>query len=181
MNIAARLEALADAGGICVSARVHEDVAARLDLVFEDMGEQILKNIARPVRTYRVLPRRDRARGHDIAGRGFTALALPDKPSIAVLAFTNMSNDTEQEFFADGIAEDIITELSRSRSLFVIARNSSFTYKGTPVCDPRGRSRTRRALRSGRQRAKRPQSGAGDGAVDRSHHRRTCVGRALRP
>ena len=89
-----------------------------------------LKNIARPVRVYRVLPH---AAAERRAGRRATDLALPDKPSIAVLAFTNMSNDAEQEFFADGIAEDIITELSRSRSLFVIARNSSFTYKGKPA------------------------------------------------
>jgi adenylate cyclase len=132
VNIAARLEALAGAGGICVSARVQEDAAGRLDVEFEDMGEQSLKNIARPVRTYRVLPGAP-ARGMTSSAENTSALALPDKPSIAVLAFTNMSNDAEQEFFADGIAEDIITELSRSRSLFVIARNSSFTYKGKPV------------------------------------------------
>jgi adenylate cyclase len=132
VNIAARLEALAGAGGICVSARVQEDAAGRLDVEFEDMGEQTLKNIARPARTYRVLPGAT-ARGRTSPAESASALAMPDKPSIAVLAFTNMSNDTEQEFFADGIAEDIITELSRSRSLFVIARNSSFTYKGKPV------------------------------------------------
>jgi adenylate cyclase len=133
VNIAARLEALADPGGICISARVHEDVAARLDLGFEDMGEQSLKNIARPVRTYRMLPPATEGSGAPLPLDDASAFALPDKPSIAVLAFTNMSNDTEQEFFADGIAEDIITELSKSRSLFVIARNSSFTYKGRPV------------------------------------------------
>ena len=132
VNVAARLEALAGPGGICVSARVQEDAAGRLDVGFEDMGEQNLKNIARPVRTYRVLPGAT-ARGQTSPEEDASALALPDKPSIAVLAFTNMSNDAEQEFFADGIAEDIITELSRSRSLFVIARNSSFTYKGKPA------------------------------------------------
>src|SRR5690242_17168989 len=133
VNIAARLEALADRGGICVSARVQEEVAGRLDVAFEDMGEQVLKNIARPVHVYRVVP--------GVAGLPHAtsqtepgaALSLPDKPSIAVLAFTNMSTDAEQEFFADGISEDIITELSRSRSLFVIARNSSFVYKGRPT------------------------------------------------
>jgi pentatricopeptide repeat protein len=132
VNIAARLETLAAAGGICVSARVHEDVVTRLDLVFEDMGEQNLKNIGRPVRVYRVLL--DASARSDTPARAedASALPLPDKPSIAVLAFTNMSNDVEQEFFADGIAEDIITELSKSRSLFVIARNSSFMYKGRP-------------------------------------------------
>ncbi len=132
VNIAARLEALADHGGICVSARVQEEVAGRLDVAFEDMGEQALKNIARPVHVYRVVPGAASPRVAAQANPG-AALALPDKPSIAVLSFTNMSTDAEQEFFADGIAEDIITELSRSRSLFVIARNSSFVYKGRPT------------------------------------------------
>ena len=133
VNIAARLEAMADAGGICVSARVYEDVVSRLDLAFEDMGEQNLKNIVRPVRTYRVTPRTAAGVDTKSLAAAVSALALPDKPSIAVLAFTNMSDDIQQEFFADGISEDIITELSHSRSLFVIARNSSFTYKGKTV------------------------------------------------
>ncbi len=115
--IAARLESLAEPGGISVSARVQEDAAGKLDVAFRDMGEQQLYNIARPVRTYRV--------GTGVAS--CPALALPDKPSIAVLAFTNMSGDPEQEFFADGISEEIITVLSKSRSLFVIAGHSSFT------------------------------------------------------
>jgi adenylate cyclase len=125
VNIAARLEGLAEPGGICVSARVQEDVHGKLDITFEDMGEQKLKNISRPVRVYKV--RLDERRTVT------AALPLPDKPSIAVLPFTNMSGDHEQEYFSDGIAEDIITLLSRSRSLFVIARNSSFTYKGRAV------------------------------------------------
>jgi adenylate cyclase len=133
VNIAARLEALADRGGICVSAPVQEEVAGRLNVAFEDMGEQMLKNIARPVHVYRVVPG-PAALPHAISQTNLgAALSLPDKPSIAVLAFTNMSTDAEQEFFADGISEDIITELSRSRSLFVIARNSSFVYKGRPT------------------------------------------------
>jgi adenylate cyclase len=128
VNVAARLEALADPGGICVSARVQEDAVGKLDLSFEDMGEQTLKNIARPVTAYRV------ATGAVSATAAETpALPLPDKPSVAVLPFTNMSADPEQEFFADGIAEDVITALSRYPSLFVIARNSSFTYKGRSV------------------------------------------------
>ena len=128
VNVAARLEALAEPGGICVSARVQEDAAGKLDLDFEDLGEQSLKNIARPVRAYRV------ATGPVSAATKETpALALPDKPSFAVLPFANMSTDPEQEFFADGIAEDVITALSRYPSLFVIARNSSFTYKGRAV------------------------------------------------
>jgi adenylate cyclase len=128
VNVAARLEALAEPGGICVSARVQEDAVGKLDLAFEDIGEQALKNIARPVRAYRIATS---AMSPTVQGR--PTLALPDKPSVAVLPFTNMSADPEQEFFADGIAEDIITALSRYPSLFVIARNSSFTYKGRAV------------------------------------------------
>jgi adenylate cyclase len=128
VNVAARMEALADPGGICVSARVQEDAAGKLDLDFEDMGEQALKNIARPVRVYRIASDAVSARARETP-----ALPLPDKPSVAVLPLTNMSVDPEQEFLADGIAEDIITALSRYPSLFVIARNSSFTYKGRAV------------------------------------------------
>jgi len=128
VNVAARLEGLAEPGGICVSARVQEDAAGKVDLVFEDMGEQQLKNIARPVRVYRV-------RGHAVSTHApppalTQPLPLPDTPSIAVLPFANMSGDPEQEYFADGMVEEIITALSRIRWLFVIARNSSFTYKG---------------------------------------------------
>src|SRR5215467_8175851 len=131
VNIAARLEALAEPGGICVSARVQEDVAGRLDLHFEDMGEQQLKNIARPVRAYRVRDRAAPAEKRSPASP--QPLPLPDKPSIAVLPFANMSGDPEQEYFADGMVEEIITALSRIRSLFVIARNSTFTYKGQAI------------------------------------------------
>jgi adenylate cyclase len=128
VNIAARLEALAEPSGICVSARVQEDAAGRLDLGFEDLGEQALKNIARPVRAYRI------ATGRATASVPETpSLALPDKPSIAVLPFQNMSGDPDQEYFADGMVEEIITALSRIRWLFVIARNSSFTYRGRAV------------------------------------------------
>ena len=128
VNVAARLESLAEPGGICVSARVQEDAAGRLDLVFEDMGEQALKNIARPVRAYRVL-----TAARSTFTRPISGPALPDKPSIAVLSFANMSGDPEQEYFADGMVEEIITALSRIRWLFVIARNSSFTYKGQAI------------------------------------------------
>ncbi len=122
VNIAARLEALAEPGGICVSGRVQEDAHGKLDIVFENAGEQELKNIARPVRVYRV-----RLTG---AAKAALELALPSKPSIAVLPFDNMSADQEQEYFCDGMVEEIITGLSRIRWLFVIARNSSFVYKG---------------------------------------------------
>ena len=128
VNIAARLEGLAEPGGICVSARVQEEVAGKLDIAFDDIGEPELKNIARPVRVYRVAARRVAPPSAPPA-----ALPLPDKPSVAVLPFTNMSGDPEQEFFADGIAEDVITALSRYPSLFVIARNSCFTYKDRVV------------------------------------------------
>jgi len=130
VNVAARLEGLAEPGGICVSARVHEDAAGRLDLGFEDMGEQSLKNIARRVRVYRV---RDIAAGKSPSPPASTVLLLPEKPSIAVLPFQNITGDPEQEYFVDGMVEEIITALSRIRWLFVLARNSSFTYKGQPV------------------------------------------------
>jgi TolB-like protein/class 3 adenylate cyclase len=127
VNVAARLEGLAEPGGICVSARV-QDATGRLAVAFEDMGEQALKNIARPVRAYRVVM----AAG-SVAMPTSSGPALPDKPSIAVLPFANMSGDPEQEYFVDGMVEEIITALSRIRWLFVIARNSSFTYKGQTV------------------------------------------------
>jgi TolB-like protein len=126
VNIAARLEAVAEPGGICVTGRVLEDIEGKLDIGFEDAGEQRLKNIVRPVRVYRVRPS-----GAPAATR--PSLPLPDKPSIAVLPFQNMSGDPEQEYFADGVVEEIITALSRFRHLFVIARTSSFTYKGRSV------------------------------------------------
>jgi TolB-like protein/class 3 adenylate cyclase len=136
VNIAARIEALADAGGVFVSNTVHDHVRDRLPFAFEDLGEQQVKNIARPVRVYRVGPRPSRPpAGEPPAAQPGTppALPLPDKPSIAVLPFQNMSGDPEQEYFADGMAEEIVTALSRIRWLFVIARNSSFTYKGQAI------------------------------------------------
>src|SRR6266699_2483919 len=126
VNVAARLEGISEPGGICVSDAAYQQVRDKLDVNFEDAGEQQLKNIARPVRTYRV--RLDRS-----PTQAKPALPLPDKPSIAVLPFQNMSGDPEQEYFADGMVDEIITALSRIRWLFVIARNSSFTYKGRPV------------------------------------------------
>jgi TolB-like protein/class 3 adenylate cyclase len=130
VNIAARIEALADAGGVFVSNTVHDHVRDRLPFVFEDLGEQQVKNIARPVRVYRVC---DTGGVKSLSSSLSPALPLPDKPSIAVLPFANMSGDPEQEYFADGMVEEIITALSRIRWLFVIARNSSFTYKGKAV------------------------------------------------
>jgi adenylate cyclase len=131
VNVAARLEALAEPGGICLSGAAHEQVRDKLDLAFEDRGEQGVKNIARPVRVYRV--RDARAAAGSRSQPVPPALALPDKPSIAVLPFQNLSGDPEQDYFADGMVEEIITALSRIRWLFVIARNSTFTYKGQAV------------------------------------------------
>ncbi|MER8441124.1 adenylate/guanylate cyclase domain-containing protein [Mesorhizobium sp. M1312] len=126
VNIASRIEQLADVGGICVTAAVATQIADRLEIAMEDLGEKTLKNISRPVRLYRI---------------GFDSHVLPEveakrsisKPSIVVLPFNNMSGDPEQEFFADGLTEDIITELSRHHELFVISRNSSFVYKNRAV------------------------------------------------
>jgi adenylate cyclase len=152
VNIAARIEALADAGGVFVSNTVHDHVRDRLPFAFDNLGEQQVKNIARPVRVYRVRtsptpsparrgpPSLSRTAGEGAerqrreAGEGSSpVLPLPEKPSIAVLPFANMSGDPEQEYFADGMVEEIITGLSRVGWFFVIARNSSFTYKGRAV------------------------------------------------
>src|SRR5580692_10122878 len=134
VNVAARLEALAEPGGICVSRVVRDQVRDKLAFSFEDMGEQQVKNIARPIRVHRVLlGERPDPSEPTTAVPPKPPLALPDKPSIAVLPFQNMSGDPEQEYFADGMVEEIITALSRIRWLFVIARNSSFTYKGQAV------------------------------------------------
>ena len=133
VNIAARLEGVAKPGGVCISDDAQRQVRGKLEVVFDDIGEQTLKNIVEPMRAWRVrVPEPGIATPEDRVQTG-PILALPDKPSIAVLPFQNMSGDAEQEYFADGIVEDIITALSRFKSLFVIARNSSFTYKGKPV------------------------------------------------
>jgi adenylate cyclase len=127
VNLAARLQELAEPSGVCVSAKVREEVGRKLEITFEDFGERQLKNITSPVRTYIVRPS---------PSQPVTAsrpLPLPDKPSIAILPFVNMSGDPEQEYFSDGVTEDIITDLSKVSGLFVIARNSSFTYRGKAV------------------------------------------------
>jgi TolB-like protein/class 3 adenylate cyclase len=129
VNIAARIEGLADAGGVFVSNTVHDQVRDRLPFAFDDLGEHQVKNIARPVRVYRV--RNTVAKAESAPAP--LVLSLPDKPSIAVLPFQNMSGDPEQEYFVDGMVEEIITALSRIRWLFVIAHNSTFAYKGQAV------------------------------------------------
>ncbi len=129
VNVAARLEGLAKPGGICISGTVHDQLAGKVDIAFEDTGEQAVKNVPRPVRVWHW--QTDQPPSGPM--NADEPPPLPDKPSIAVLPFDNMSDDPGQEYFADGIAEDVITALSRFRSLFVIARNSSFTYKGGAV------------------------------------------------
>jgi TolB-like protein/class 3 adenylate cyclase/Tfp pilus assembly protein PilF len=134
VNIAARLEGLAEPGGICVSRVVRDQVRDKLDFFFEDMGAQQVKNIARPVRTHRILLKSSSEEpvGATVS-EPIVTRAMPQKPSIAVLPFANMSGDAGQEYFSDGITEDIITNLSRNHSFFVIARSTSFTYKGPAV------------------------------------------------
>jgi len=128
VNIAARMEGLADGGGICISGTVFDNIENKVALGYEFLGEKTVKNISKPVRAYRVLFEH----GDDFH-EGSGALTLPDRPSIAVLPFTNMSGDPDQEYFSDGITEDLITDLSKISGLFVIARNSVFTYKGKAV------------------------------------------------
>ena len=127
VNLASRLEGLAEPGGMCISAAVYDQVRDRIELSFEDLGEQEVKNIDRPIRVWRWA--KDASVSAERPATADQSLPLPDKPSIAVLAFDNLSGDAEQEYFADGIAEDLITALSRIRWLFVAARNSTFTYK----------------------------------------------------
>jgi TolB-like protein/class 3 adenylate cyclase len=130
VNIAARLEGIAEPGGICISDDAHRQIRGKTEIAYDDMGDQSLKNIPEPMRAWRARPI---ANARPPTDTEVAALALPDKPSIAVLPFTNMSGDPDQEYFADGTVEDIITALSRMTWLFVIARNSSFTYKGKAV------------------------------------------------
>ena len=133
VNVAARLEGLAVPGGVCISDVVHQSVAGKIDIAFEDLGEQQVKNIKRPIRAYGLHLDEGNIGPVSAGASAAATLALPDKPSIAVLPFDNMSGDPEQEYFADGITDDIITLLSTVPDLFVIARNSTFTYKGKAV------------------------------------------------
>jgi adenylate cyclase len=128
VNVAARIEGIADGGGICISGTVFDSIENKLPLEFQSLGEHSVKNIVKPIRIYKVLFEHDTA-----VVEKTSAFDLPDKPSIAVLPFVNMSGDPEQEYFSDGITEDIIAGLAKVPKLFVIARNSTFTYKGKPV------------------------------------------------
>ena len=135
VNIAARLEGICEVGGICISEDAYRQVRDKIREQFVDLGEQALKNIARPMRAYQVKPGEAKAEAAAVEAPS-AQLALPDKPSIAVLPFTNMSGDPEQDYFSDGISEDIITDLSKLSELHVIARNSSFVFKGRAVSVP---------------------------------------------
>ena len=147
VNVAARLESLAEPGGICIAGSVHEQLAGKVSAKFEDIGEQAVKNISRPIRAYRILCSSE----DPIAAMGFADVSasvpgFQGRPAIAVLPFDNLSSDPEQEYFADGIAEDVLTRLAMWRWLPVIARNSSFTYKGRAGDLKRTSSRSRTRL-----------------------------------
>jgi TolB-like protein/class 3 adenylate cyclase/Tfp pilus assembly protein PilF len=135
VNIAARLEGIAQSGGVCISDDAHRQIRGKVGIVFDDMGPQVLKNITEPMRAWRMQIGNASTStfARNVSAGSSQPLALPDKPSIAVLPFQNMSGDPEQEYFADGMVEEIITALSHFKNLFVIARNSSFTYKGRAV------------------------------------------------
>jgi adenylate cyclase len=175
VNIAARLQQIAEPGGIVVSGTAYDHLQGKLDCRLVALGEQRLKNIERPVRVYRI----------ELGAAGGAAPApaapsLPDKPAVAVLPFDNLSSDPEQTYFSDGITEDVITELARFRELLVIARNSSFAFRGKAV-DVREVGRAGRRLCRRGQRPARRRPGADHGTAHRRRHRRASVGRALRP
>jgi adenylate cyclase len=183
VNIAARLQALAKPGGVCLSAATYDQVRKILALEFTDLGPQTVKNIEEPIRVFAVgekvewLP--SATEKIEPSKDEVPTLALPDKPSIAVLPFQNMGGDPEQEYFADGVVEDIITALSRSKSLFVIARNSSFTYKGKAVDVRRvGRELGVRYVLEGSVR-KCGEAGSGDRAAYRRWKRHAHLGRQV--
>src|SRR5262244_902361 len=134
VNIAARMQSIAKPGGACISGATYDQVRKVLPMTFVDLGVQQVKNIQEPIRAYQVgAPSETRDAAHARLSEVDSPLPLPDKPSIAVLPFQNMSGDPEQEYFADGMVEEIMTALSRFKSLFVISRNSSFTFKGRAV------------------------------------------------
>jgi adenylate cyclase len=172
VNIAARLQTLARAGGLCVSGVTYDQVRKILPLEFTDLGAQTIKNIEEPIRAYEV-----RAQGVEAPSAAKDVLppvdpkplALPDKPSIAVLPFQNLSGDPDQDYFADGMVEDIITALSRFKSLFVIARNFELHLQGESRRYQAGRTRAWRALCAGRQR---PQGGWSRADCRTAHRRR---------
>ena len=178
VNVAARLQELCVPGGVAVSAVVFDQVDGKLDLAFDDLGEKRAKNIAKPLRVYSA-----KLDGAEPASADPSAepLALPDKPSIAVLPFINMSGDPEQEYLADGITEDVITALAKNRWFFVIDRNSTFTYKGQTPDTKQVARELGVPLRPRRQRAQGRQTGPHCRPVGRRDCGHACLGRALRP
>ncbi len=169
VNIAARLEGIAEPGGICISDDAHRQIRGKVDIAYDDIGPQALKNIPEPMRSWLFTARSlssSSITADETIARSLHPLPLRDKPSIAVLPFQNMSGDPEQEYFADGIAEDVLTTLSKIHELMVIARNSSFVFKGQ-ARDIREIGRIFGcSLRAGRERPQGRQSSEVDGAVD---------------
>ncbi len=179
VNVAARIEALAEPGGICVSEIVYDQVTDKVDFVFEDLGPQVLKNIRRPVRVFRMGG--EKADEYQDNAAVVTSPAFDDRRAIAVLPFANFSGDPEQEFFADGITEDIISMLAGWRAFPVIARNSTFNYKGKTVDIKQVGRGIGRTLCPRRQRAQSGPPGARHGSVDPSRYQPPHHGRAVRP
>jgi len=173
VNVAARLESIAKPGCIAISQSVRDHVGNRLDCVFEDLGEQGLKNIERPIRVYSISPENVDV-GNDKDGKSSQREQV-ERPSIAVLPFNNMSGDPEQEYFSDGITEDIITDLSKISGLVVVARHTAFTYKGKPV------KVQQVGQELGRKRAQGRSACASNRATHQQRKRRSRLGRALRP
>jgi adenylate cyclase len=178
VNVAARLEALAEPGGICISRTVRDQIRDKLAYAFQDLGEQSVKNIARPVRVYALRPE---------AVGDLPASSMPSAPpisqptvvprlSIVVLPFANLSDDREQQYFADGITEDLTTDLSRIAEMFVISRNTAFTYRNKTVDTKTDRPRFGRALCDGRERPTVGQPGPCQCPADRCRDRRAFVG-----
>ena len=183
VNVAARIQALADPGGIYISRGAAEQVRDKVPIKIETRGEQTVKNIARPIEVFCIIAEeRDAIAAvvHESETRVQTPM-VADKPAIAVLPFVNMSGEPEQEFFADGITEDILTELSRFRELFVISRNSAFVYKGKPINVQKVAEGAWRPVRRRGQRAQGGQPRPHHRAADRRRDRPPPLGRALRP
>ena len=177
VNIAARLEGVCEPGGLCLSGAAYEQVRDRVKETFVDLGEKALKNLARPIRIYSLSWDRGPA-SEPILEK--PSLSLPDKPSIAVLPFQNMSGDPEQDYFADGMVEDIVTGLSRIKWLFVIARNSSFVYKGKAVDVRQAGRELGRALSARGRRTQGGPATARDGSAGRGRNGRAPLGRQVR-